>query len=201
MKLFVNNNRGLTLVEVLATVLITTIIISTIYSVFTMGIKSYKKIGIEGELRDEANYMIARILSEIYKISPESIQDCGGTANCFKVVNTTELKAEELKTSNNEIVGYRLKEKDMSPTDKKELTIKIENNSLLIDSIQLNSENILVTQADSTISYDCTNKQPDGSCLNAIIRFNLTLQNKDHTDPASSILFVPPQAYHSSIGF
>ena len=179
--------------------LITTIIIGTVYGVLTMGIKSYKKIGIEGELHDEANYMIARILSEIYQTTPDLIAKCPGSNDCFTVKNSMKLEAKELEksTEDNKVVGYRLKETEL--TGGNELTIKLENSSLFMNTSQLNSENIII-DSGSSISFKCTNEQPNGSCLNAIINFNLLLQNKNHKEPTST-LYVPPQAYHSSIGF
>lgn len=71
----IRNNRGLTLVEVLLTLIITSIISTVIYSAFTTGLKLYQKIGIEGQLRDDADFIATMILNQLYQNSPNYIDN------------------------------------------------------------------------------------------------------------------------------
>ncbi|WP_017755974.1 PilW family protein [Calidifontibacillus oryziterrae] len=213
MRKFVNlNQRGMTLVETLITLLISTLILGSIYSVFTMGIKYYNKIAIEGQLRDEADYIIASILNEIYRLSPDEINDCGTPDFCFSAENNKILKGSKVKDS---LDLYNVIEED-NPNPGS-ITVRVESDNLILQKSIENDDGTIETSEyeingnrisveDSKLFFECTNPDFDPSTnktickANATINISLTLKHLDYHDPSNPI-YVEPITYISSIGF
>lgn len=61
-----NNERGITLVELLLAIVISTLVLGIAYGLLLMGMKTYEKVGIEQGLRDEADYVVAQIMQTFY---------------------------------------------------------------------------------------------------------------------------------------
>ena len=81
------SNHGMTLIEVLLTLTITAIISTVIYGTFITGLKLYQKIGIEGQLRDDADYAATMILNEMYDNPPTYAVDYENTTTGAKGLN------------------------------------------------------------------------------------------------------------------
>ncbi|WP_176458895.1 PulJ/GspJ family protein [Caldifermentibacillus hisashii] len=68
---FIHSNKGLTLVELLATLTILSFIGIVIYSVLFNGIRSYERTMEETKLRDEADYIMANFIDEFFYFKGE----------------------------------------------------------------------------------------------------------------------------------
>lgn len=67
------NERGITLVEVLAVFVITSIIGLVAYSVLFSGFKTYDRVKIEASLRDEADLIMSELISEMFVLKESEI--------------------------------------------------------------------------------------------------------------------------------
>lgn len=71
----VKNERGITLPELLAVFVILGILGTVIMSVLLSGFKSQARIQIESELRDEADIIMAELISDLYTLKESEIAE------------------------------------------------------------------------------------------------------------------------------
>ncbi|WLR50095.1 prepilin-type N-terminal cleavage/methylation domain-containing protein [Bacillus tianshenii] len=76
---YIRNDRGLTLIELLATITISAFIIGGISTVLIMGVNTFNKTMVEGEIRDEADYLASMVMKEIYEFSPDYVEELNET--------------------------------------------------------------------------------------------------------------------------
>ena len=69
------NERGLTLVEVLAVFVITAIIGLVAYSVLFSGFRTYDRVKVEASLRDEADLIMSELISEMFVLKESEIDE------------------------------------------------------------------------------------------------------------------------------
>ncbi|WP_368993291.1 type II secretion system protein J [Caldifermentibacillus hisashii] len=116
---FIHSNKGMTLIELLASIVILSFVSILIYSVLYNGIKSYERTIEEAKLRDEADYIMANLIdkffvlksSEITSYPDESaninyitVSGNGGKAEFFGFKDgKIYVGGEELKLSNGDI--------------------------------------------------------------------------------------------------
>ncbi|WP_188385161.1 PulJ/GspJ family protein [Ornithinibacillus halotolerans] len=76
-----DNEKGVTLVELLAAIVITAIIGVIGYSVLASGFSTYDRVKEEAKLRDEADLIIATLINELYPLKQSEIKELhvGGT--------------------------------------------------------------------------------------------------------------------------
>ncbi len=201
------SEQGFTVIELLVALSISMMIVGIIYGVFITGIKAYEKIGIEGQLRDEADYILSMVLNEIYELSPDTIESCG--ENCISFANKEIYKIDPTGDVSKEL------DRNADPISTA-ITIKIENDNLYINnqiinsqhiSIRNNSESNLDTSLDKKLSFTCTrtlveqNNNGDyfNICKSALIHLSLTLEHKQYT--SESRLSVEPITLTSEFGF
>lgn len=67
------NEKGLSLVELLATLLITILLAMIAYAILFNGFKAYERATIEAELRDEADLIMAGFISEFFPMKESDI--------------------------------------------------------------------------------------------------------------------------------
>ncbi|NBD25352.1 PilW family protein [Paenibacillus glycinis] len=65
--------RGLTLIELIASLTLMSVVLGVIYASITFGVNAYHKVGIENKLRDEGDLIMSSIISELYRMGPERI--------------------------------------------------------------------------------------------------------------------------------
>ncbi|OEH91447.1 PilW family protein [Bacillus solimangrovi] len=175
------SQHGLTLVELLLTITIFTMILGMVYGVLITGMEAYRKIAIEGNLRDQADYVVAMIMEEIYETPIDHIEDCGTSTNnnCVKIINREYAKADIIDT-------YSIVDQNYLKDNKEEKIIKFEgNDSVIIDQDTIHTEGVEFT--DSTIEIICEERQRifnsssgpvvDSICTNALITINLNINN------------------------
>ncbi|MGE6412726.1 PulJ/GspJ family protein [Planococcus kocurii] len=61
-----NNNKGVTLVELLATIILVSIVATLAYTVLFQGYSNYQRTKVETELRDEADLIMASLISDLF---------------------------------------------------------------------------------------------------------------------------------------
>lgn len=78
------NEKGVTLVELLATVILISIVSALAYSIFFQGFNNQQRIKIETELRDEADLIMASFVRDLFILKQSEITlitPCGNTVN------------------------------------------------------------------------------------------------------------------------
>ncbi|KAA0549229.1 prepilin-type N-terminal cleavage/methylation domain-containing protein [Bacillus sp. BGMRC 2118] len=195
-KLF-RDEKGVTLVELLAALAISTLVMTTIYGVYLTGVKAYKVIGVEGQIRDEADYVVSRIMSSIYDLSPDTIKPCPGEVNCFELINDNRLVVS--KNDNQLVEEVEKDELDITVTK-----LRLAQNQILLNDEVLNKTNILLAEETSSITFKCTNEEAmlgsnEKRCVNGIFDIQLTLENSDYTE--ESPLHVKPLTLTSKFGY
>ncbi|WML40727.1 prepilin-type N-terminal cleavage/methylation domain-containing protein [Neobacillus sp. OS1-2] len=150
MKIF--DEKGVTLIELLATLTVLMIVLPVIYGVFSSGLKLYNKIQIEGQLRDDADYAVTMVMNTFYSYPFDEVTECGN--NCIALINNkaTTVKKEEKNF-------YTVK-KDQVLTEQTSIKIQFPNNDENGD-IEIDGKKLDVTSNfdHSTISYTCQNNQ------------------------------------------
>lgn len=100
------DNRGVTLVELLATIIIVSIVATLTYTILFQGYSNYQRVKVEAELRDEADLIMASLIKDIFtlkKSEVQLIQSCtNGASNAYlnvtKTHSVTGIKAAPYKT-------------------------------------------------------------------------------------------------------
>lgn len=166
----INNNKGVTLIELLAYTALSTVILTIIFSTFVFSIKTYNRIDVHGQENVEANKIMSALMYSLYSYSPDYIEQ--------KDVNTISLVKNREILINPEL-GI-ISEQVINNT--KEL--KIENNSIYFNSFKLNSSNYkIVTNGSevSSITYTCFDKGSNFSdlCQSPLIEIKLVIIKVD----------------------
>lgn len=68
------NEKGLTLIELLATIVVMGMLAILSYQVIFQGFSNYERIKVETELRDEADYIMASLLKEVFSYQESKIE-------------------------------------------------------------------------------------------------------------------------------
>ncbi|WP_026906453.1 PulJ/GspJ family protein [Paucisalibacillus globulus] len=89
-----DNERGETLVELLAAIVLTSIIGVIGYSLLISGFSTYDRVKDESALRDEADLIIASLINELYPLKNSEIKNSylpeNGTDNYYFVLENDE---------------------------------------------------------------------------------------------------------------
>ncbi|AGT32971.1 hypothetical protein M493_13650 [Geobacillus genomosp. 3] len=191
MKRSARSKAGMTLIELLAAVSVSLLIIGAIYTVFLSGIRAYERIGIENELRSEADYAMAMVMNKLYEFAPDGI-------------NLSESGEKTLT-----FIDDRQKRVDPSSgfVDEREigggaLTVSIENGSLIINGEAISPPHLLLVD-NSAFSVRCLReerKEEARICRSGVITIRLAVQDRKHADPDSR-LYVRPFTLKTEFGF
>jgi prepilin-type N-terminal cleavage/methylation domain-containing protein len=175
------NERGVTLIELLATITISSIALSVIYGVFITGLNLYNKIAIEGQLRDDADYVVSRIMNKLYSLPFDHIEYCPNSpeGTCITLVNDKYIGIDPY--NNDRFLDINPEKKY---EDENKNPVSTESNIKLVETetgfyqFKIDDE-ILSTQANfkgSTITFQCS-KEQNGNCVSAIIDIDLSVQH------------------------
>ena len=208
MKLFDNKQAGITVVELLVALAISSITILTIYSVFLSGVKAYQKIGIEGFLRDEADYVVSMIINEMNQSSVDIIKYCEGTDNCIELIDSKQIN---VNNDAKELVGEAEKEtsviirfiiNDTVVREVSEINESTENETLT-ESSTLSSPNSTFSNSKIEIlgieEVYQQNLSETPMFKSAIINMNLQVGHSRYKK--GSPLYVEPLQLESQFGF
>ncbi|PLS16871.1 hypothetical protein CVD28_14540 [Bacillus sp. M6-12] len=206
------NERGLTLVEVLLTIVITSIVSTVIYSTFITGLKLYQKIQVEGQLRDDADYIAATILNQMYSNAPKRVESF--------VSPSGDRGIRLVKAVDKEVNGYLVEDEAGS---EEFIDIYVNSGSLIIDQTlqtpefenditlsDLKSQLAVINENEhdeqtSEILLDpsvgsCTVNDAGASvCKHGTIKLTLVLADRQST--AGSLIKTDPLVLESSFGF
>ena len=202
------SNHGMTLIEVLVTLSITAIISTVIYGTFITGLKLYQKIGIEGQLRDDADYAATMILNEMYDNPPTYALDYENTITHAKGIQLVRYQDKDVD-------NYIIKDSDYK---KQDLFIYFENEKFYLETHKFDSithnETIEKTELSSESSkyttYDdgtksevkllsCSQKDASGNCQHGTI--SLIIVIADSKQKINSLLKTEPLVSKSTFGF
>lgn len=104
----IKNENGLTLVEVLATLVIMSIIGALAYTILFQGYNNYNRVKIETELRDEADLIMANYISDFYVMKKTEAKLVNSCTNGFvnSEVSVTKSSGASYKTGilNKEVI-------------------------------------------------------------------------------------------------
>ncbi|EKN64984.1 prepilin-type N-terminal cleavage/methylation domain-containing protein [Schinkia azotoformans] len=182
------NNNGLTLIELLAAIVISTLVLGIAYGLLMAGYKTYEKVGIEQGQRDEADYVVSRIMEKFYEGDISDIRNCDSTSKlCIEILSTESLK---IKTGSTEVGITSFNElKDAS--NRKITRIKIDDNhdnhnvvfekyNAIVDStnnITIDSSSPPESEKINSEHYDF-----DGSKINATCSYEaaIIIDETDH---------------------
>ncbi|MBB3867619.1 prepilin-type N-terminal cleavage/methylation domain-containing protein [Parageobacillus toebii NBRC 107807] len=199
MKRYVNNTKGLSLVELLAAITISSLILASIYGVFFSGLNAYKRIHIENQLRSEADYIVATIMNKLYAFAPDGIAMDQTTNAQIAFVSDKEIQFvsdESINPSNPSLVMIK-KEKKPTPET---LTVVLQDGSIAVDGEQLHSDRLKIVAEESEFSYTCSQQEEEKICRSGVVTIKLAVQDRDHDDP-DDLLYIKPFTLKTEFGF
>ncbi|ACT00752.1 PulJ/GspJ family protein [Paenibacillus sp. JDR-2] len=85
-----SEERGLTLVELIAAMTLLSIAAGIIFSVVTFGMNTYNRIETENALRDDADLLMSSIITELYAYGPDLISTNADGITLVRDVGTRE---------------------------------------------------------------------------------------------------------------
>lgn len=74
MKKLANNENGLTLVELLATLVLMSIVGALAYSLLSQGYSNYQRVNAESEMRDEADIVMSTLIKDLFSAKSNEVQ-------------------------------------------------------------------------------------------------------------------------------
>lgn len=89
------NSEGITIVELLATLVIVSIIGALSYSILSQGYANYQRIQVETQLRDEADLIMASLLKDLFVLKESEI---ASVENCNDSVKSSYLNVTKQGT-------------------------------------------------------------------------------------------------------
>ena len=192
MKQSARSEAGMTMIELLAAVSISLLIIGAIYTVFLTGIRAYERIGIENDLRSEADYAMARIMNELYTLSPDGMES---QEEKTPLTAVTFVKNQEFKADADTGLVSREKKK---PESIERMTMSIQDGALAINGETITSSRFLLDDS-SSFSFRCARKEGN-LCRSGVMTIRLIVSDRRHADP-SGWLYVPPFTLTTEFGF
>lgn len=191
------NSNGLTLVEVLAAFTISTLVLGIIYGLLMAGYRTYEKVGIEQSLRDEADYVISKIMGTLDEGDISDIKNkCQNTTSAFPETNKN-LCIEIHKT-----VATKIATSDDESADKYKIGIPSFNelkDDLIITQIKIIKETIDDEKVKNTIVIEDYEAELNNSTNEITItkqihseklladRYDFFIAPKDSTEDGSEI--------------
>jgi len=171
------DEKGLTLMEVLAVLAITAIVLPVIYSVFHTGINLYNKIQIEGQLRDDADYAVSMMMNSFNSIPFDYATEAD---NRIELVDFEQTAITENKKENSTFYSYSKENTDTVTTRSIEFVPSSidgkSKTSVSIDGKILESSG---NYSNSNINLICSEIDRTNSdrCLHGIIKVDFTIEN------------------------
>ncbi|KIP21997.1 Tfp pilus assembly protein PilW [Anoxybacillus ayderensis] len=184
------NERGLTLIELLVGLAITSIIAASAYGVFTAGTKAYKRIGIENQLRSEADILMTTIFNELYTLAPDGLKK--DESNNYTLTFVNQVK-KEIDTNTG------LVEEKEKGNETLQIMIDASTETLQMNGKQITTPNLRIIPEQSTFTYTCIREQQN-VCKSGIISIRLSVQDNDHRNPDDP-LYIEPFTLQSQFGF
>jgi prepilin-type N-terminal cleavage/methylation domain-containing protein len=179
---------GFTLIELLLTLAISAILLPVIYGTFLTGYKIYEKVSIEGQLREDADYVSAMLMNSLYSTPFDYVEECKDEDNCLIFVDNIETAQNP---HNPEVIDQ---DKERETDEIKSFKIRlIEKDGRQVWETDSGTIDTPSDFRDSKISFACSNPNQDDfddedtkkeKCTNAIIKLNFLIahENEDRNE-------------------
>lgn len=174
---------GFTLIELLLTLAISAILLPVIYGTFLTGYKIYEKVSIEGQLREDADYVSAMLMNSLYSTPFDYVDQCEGEENCLVFVDNLETAQN---TYQPEVIDQ---DKERESGDITSFKIRlIEKDGKQVWETGSGTIDTPSDFRDSEISFACSNPNQDDfddeepkdeKCTNAIIKLNFSIAHEN----------------------
>ncbi|KZZ86116.1 PilW family protein [Bacillus sp. SJS] len=197
-----NNDRGMTLIEVLAVLVISGIVITVFYNVFIMGIKTYEKTSVEVQLRDEADYVLSDLLDVVNQSKIDKAELCSSEQNgtpCLRFVQNKSIENKDgifIEQNSSEITTTTF-------IFGKEVKKIVDQNGNKETAILTQSpyELLVPVKPEESANIFCIEKSTDGSgsCKSGLIEMSIQIQNVNFTEEKN--MTVKPMTLKSQFGF
>lgn len=174
MKIF--DEKGVTLVELLATFSVALIVLPVIYGVFATGLNLYHKIQIEGQLRDDADYTVTMMMNTLYSEPFDYVKSCG--ENCIELVQ--DKKTASHKYEQNSQTFYKIGKEELSNPITTKISF-IEKDGLTVAAINDSPLDVVADFSNSTISLSCDRTKE--KCEGGIIKLQFILDDERLKNP------------------
>lgn len=211
----VKEESGITLIELLAVIAISGIIMSSMYGTFIMGINIYKKIAIEAQMRDEADILVASLLNDFNSIEPDALKATSHKELSLYTVRPEVYKdhltfeTDLLKIASPSAVPnarFYIKERAVSansPNKRFDLYKFLDG-----EEIRINDGSFFLEPIDEStpiMTFSCSQNSVqstlgDTICSSGTINTHFKIGHDEYSAP-SSRLYVEPLEFHSEFGY
>lgn len=213
MKLFdrlKENEKGLTLYELLAAIVISGIALSSIYGVFITGVNLYKKIAIESQLKEEADFIVATVLNEFYSHEPSDVTfNESSNELSIAVLNKLTVNDKDFVTysSNNVDVKRHSVFKIMDAPSNQGMNLYLSVKEPIAEKkdMKINEEYFLLIPIERNgvespiFTLSCTSRSKD-LCNGGVITVQFRIAHEIYSQEDNR-LFVEPIEFKSEFGF
>ncbi|MBM7701348.1 prepilin-type N-terminal cleavage/methylation domain-containing protein [Metabacillus iocasae] len=194
MKTFVKhikNNHGLTLIELLATIVVMTIVMGVMYNVLANGISVSKKIGTEEMLRDEADYVVTMMMNELNSKGFDLVKDCSEETTphtCVELVDSkgASYKKYESESESSSDVFYDVESEEKPESEQESIKLQIKETKVSHQHFFINDQSIVSegNYKSSTIKLSCNSSDTTTkTCSNGILELNLHISDPSLSKP------------------
>lgn len=208
-KLFQKEN-GLTLIEVLAVLAISGIVLTVFYNVFLMGIKTYEKVGVEVKLRDEADYVLSDLLDVLNETQIDKVEDCSSEFDetpCLRFTQNKKMNVKKGIFIEESVEDSEEASEDLIITtfifDKHVQKIKTENNETKTETLISDPYELVMLEEEEgkTASFSCIDEfqEDENSCTSGLI--DMTIKIQDANFSKDKPISVEPMILKSRFGF
>lgn len=178
-----SDEEGFTLIELLLTLAISAILLPVIYGTFLTGYKIYEKVSIEGQLREDADYVSAMLMNSLYSTPFDYVDECEEEDNCLVFVDNLETAQNNYHP---EVIDQD-KERDTDDIKSFEIRLMDKNGKQVWDT----GTGTIDTPSDfsgSSIKFTCSNPHQDDfddedtkdeKCTNAIIKLDFSIAHEN----------------------
>ncbi|WP_157843183.1 PilW family protein [Bacillus sp. FJAT-42315] len=164
------DNRGVTLVELLVTLVILSILVPVVTGVMVAGQKTFMKQSNEVHFREDADYVTTMIMNEFFSTPFDYVSTCDNKNTCIEIEDSKQIGLS--KYENNYKIEQTDKADSSPPTEIKVITAN--------DKAQFDIGGaIMETESDfagSTVRVDCSKNEGE-KCVSGTISLNLQLTN------------------------
>ena len=198
----ISNQNGLTIIELLAALSLLSMVLLSMNGLFNLGLKTYNKVTVEASLRDEADYVVAMVLNQLYSSHYDDIKptpDGSLTFSAFKqpiinhyddFSNTNEDVSNLAQIGTLKIENGTIQYTTLSDQNKSTQNYQTDSSIHLTDK---SSISMTCTKQESTILTSNGSKTSVVTCKSGILDLNLVFES-NHLD-------IKPYTVKTEIGF
>ncbi|WNS81807.1 prepilin-type N-terminal cleavage/methylation domain-containing protein [Domibacillus sp. DTU_2020_1001157_1_SI_ALB_TIR_016] len=200
------DERGLTLMELLAVITVLAIVGSVLTSTLVTGQKIYMKQTAETQFREDADYVTTRIMNELYSIPFDEVMTCKNTTavsgtdtSCIKMIDNTDTSFNAVQNANQaSATDYYYDPVRTNKSIANETTISIIDEQVQIEQTEIENGQSAITRteilkvpssfqvnSDGSPSFElaaCSAETETGTCQSGTIKLLFTLGSDRTTE-------------------